>query len=104
MTLYLEPIGLLAGATAARAVADGDALPLAGGPCAFTHTERIERGGGVSQSVRLTADAVRRQAEVEPALAAILDRLTAPRPPFGGLAMDAAVPYLMGIVNVTPDS
>ena len=32
----------------------------------------------------------------------MLDRLSAPRPDFGGLAMDR--PRIMGILNVTPDS
>ena len=35
-------------------------------------------------------------------LAALLERVTAPRPPFAGIALDR--PVLMGIVNVTPDS
>ncbi len=35
-------------------------------------------------------------------LSALLKRVTAPRPPFAGIALDR--PVLMGIVNVTPDS
>ena len=35
-------------------------------------------------------------------LAALLKRVTAPRSPFAGIALDR--PVLMGIVNVTPDS
>ena len=40
--LYVRPIGLLYGATAAEAVVEGLALPLAGGPIAFTAAELIE--------------------------------------------------------------
>ena len=40
--LYLRPIGFLYGDTAAKAVAEGVALPLAGGAIAFTAAELIE--------------------------------------------------------------
>ncbi|MSO77303.1 MAG: dihydropteroate synthase [Alphaproteobacteria bacterium] len=39
---------------------------------------------------------------VTASVAGWLDRLSAPRPPFAGLALDR--PLLMGVVNVTPDS
>lgn len=104
MTVYLEPVGLLGGATAQRAVADDSAMLLAGGPLAFTHIERIERDGGAPVVTRLTVAEARRLASGDAAFALLLERLGAPRPPFAGLAMDAATPCLMGIVNVTPDS
>jgi dihydropteroate synthase len=66
------------------------ALPLAGGWCWFTLVEMLERG---------------RPPQVVPVSdvpADVLDRLTAPRAPIAGLAMDR--PCLMGILNVTPDS
>ncbi len=66
------------------------ALTLAGGWCWFTHAEVLVKGG--SEGLVPAADI---PAEVR-------DRLTAPRAPLLGLAMDA--PRLMGILNVTPDS
>jgi dihydropteroate synthase len=66
------------------------ALPLAGGAGWFTHAERLERGapGLLVAADMLPAD--------------WRDRLTAPRAPIAGLAMDR--PRIMGILNVTPDS
>ena len=67
-----------------------DALALAGGGCWFTSVEVLERG----RKSRLVA-ASDLPAEVR-------DRLSRPRPAFGGLTLDR--PRLMGILNVTPDS
>lgn len=66
------------------------ALPLAGGWCWFTQVERIERDGprALIAARDVPGD--------------VLERLTAPRAPLAGLAMDH--PRLMGILNVTPDS
>jgi dihydropteroate synthase len=66
------------------------ALPLAGGPCWFTHAALHSRDA----PVRILAGA-----EVP---AEARDRLTAPRAPVAGL--DMAGPAVMGIVNATPDS
>ncbi|EPX78838.1 dihydropteroate synthase [Salipiger mucosus] len=66
------------------------ALPLAGGPLWFTECALHRRDGSVS---RVPAR------DVPPGL---LARLTAPRAPLAGVAMDRA--RLMGILNVTPDS
>jgi dihydropteroate synthase len=44
--LYLRPIGLLYGAAADAAVAEGVALTLAGGPIAFVAAELIEGSPG----------------------------------------------------------
>jgi dihydropteroate synthase len=66
------------------------ALPVAGGPCWFDRVEVLVRGRA---SVVVPVDDLN---------AAVLARLSAPRPGFGGLAMD--LPRIMGILNVTPDS
>lgn len=66
------------------------ALPLAGGPCWFTHVEALRRDA---------------PPDIRPATALDDDtraRLTAARAPVCGLTMDA--PRIMGILNVTPDS
>ena len=98
--LYLRPIGLLYGATAAEAVAEGLALPLAGGPIAFTAAELIEGVPGNTRMRLFTAHALVSSGEAD--LASLLARITAKRPPFAGVALDR--PVLMGIVNVTPNS
>ena len=69
---------------------EGGALPLAGGWLRFSRVERLTRGGAP---------------EFLPAGAAqedVLARLTAPRAPVCGIAMNR--PSVMGIVNATPDS
>jgi dihydropteroate synthase len=98
--LYVRPVGLLYGATASAAVADGLALPLAGGPIAFTAAELIEGVPGNTRMRQFAAPALASSGDAD--LAASLARITAPRPPFAGIALDR--PVLMGIVNVTPDS
>ncbi len=99
-TLYLRPIGLLYGAAADAAVAEGVALPLAGGPIAFAAAELIEGPAGRAKRQIFTARALAETRDAD--LAALLTRVTALRPPFAGIALDR--PVLMGIVNVTPDS
>lgn len=85
MSVYYRP---LVQQDAAR---PGDALPLAGRSALwFTHAERLERGRA---PVVVPADEVPQ---------AWLTRLTAPRAPVAGLAMDR--PQIMGILNTTPDS
>ena len=98
--LYLNPIGLLYGAPAKAARAEGLALPLAGGPIAFTAAELIEGVPGQAKRRLFTA----------PALAAIARRRPC-RAPHSGHRAAAAFrracldrPRLMGIVNVTPNS
>ena len=98
--LYLRPIGLLYGAAADAAVAEGVALTLAGGPIAFVAAELIEGSPGSEKRQIFTAHALADTRDA--ALAALLERVTAKRPPFAGIALDR--PVLMGIVNVTPDS
>ena len=98
--LYLRPIGLLYGALAEAAIAERLALPLAGGQIGFAAAELIEGEAGNSRTHLFTARALADQRDAD--LGALLERVTAPRPPFVGLALDR--PLLMGIVNVTPDS
>jgi dihydropteroate synthase len=98
--LYLRPIGFLYGDTATKAVAEGLALPLAGGPVAFTAAELIEGVSGSAKRGLVTAPELAGAQDAD--LAALLAKVTARRPPFAGLGLER--PLLMGIVNVTPDS
>ena len=98
--VYLRPIGFLYGPPADAAVEDGLALPLAGGPVAFTAAVLIE--GDANHSRRRLATAGTLKAVRDAGLRALLAKVTAPRPAFAGLALTH--PVLMGIVNVTPDS
>jgi dihydropteroate synthase len=84
----IEPLGLLHGEAGARAVADGHALWLAGGPAAFA-LARLEPDGPVVPAHDLPPSAARA-------------RLTEAPPPWAGLPIHR--PLVMGIVNVTPDS
>jgi dihydropteroate synthase len=98
--LYLRPIGFLYGPPAEAAVEDGLALPLAGGPIAFTAAVLIEGDPTNSRRRLCTAGTLKDVRDAD--LGAVLARVTAPRPPFAGLRL--TWPTLMGIVNVTPDS
>jgi dihydropteroate synthase len=101
-TTRLCPEEILSGAAARDALARGRALPLAGGPWAFTAVEAIERGGTAHYltiaEVKDWAARNGRATEIEVAL----ETLSAPRGPWAGFALDR--PILMGILNVTPDS
>jgi dihydropteroate synthase len=84
----IEPLGLIGGSAAEAAIAAGTALPLAGGPLAFS-------------LARVLPD--RRPlpvAEIPPDWHDALDRLTG-RPP---AAAWCERPGVMGVLNVTPDS
>ena len=98
--LYLRPIGFLYGDMAAKAVAQGAALPLAGGPLSFTAAELIEGTPRAAERRLVTARDLARSRDAD--LDLVLERVTAPRPPFAGFAFTR--PLIMGIVNVTPDS
>jgi len=67
-----------------------NAFSLAGGPRWFDRVEHIRRDGyrKIVPAERIPED--------------VLSRLTAPRPPVCGVAMDR--PSIMGVLNVTPDS
>lgn len=84
---WLEPLALLQGPVAFSAMRDGLALPLQGGPFAFS-------------LVREPAGAILPPPEEHPAL----ERLTRPLLPFAGIERHRARPLVMGIVNCTPDS
>ena len=99
---YIRPAGLLDGATAARAIEDGVALPLAGGPRAFTLCEIILREPSGGQAVYPVSAATLAGGHAGGKISAVLDALTAPRSPIQGLSFER--PLLMGVVNVTPDS
>ncbi len=98
--LYLRPLGFLYGAAAEAAITEGLALPLAGGPIAFAAAELIEGEPGKTKRRIFTAHALVDQRDAD--LSLLIERVTAKRHPFAGLALDR--PLLMGIVNVTPDS
>ena len=66
------------------------ALAIAGGWCWFSHVEVLSRNAPARVIAVGDLDAETR------------DRLSSPRPDFGGLSM--AAPRIMGILNVTPDS
>jgi len=84
---WLEPLALLNGPAAFAAMRDGLALPLQGGPFAFS-------------LLREPAGTIIPPPEDHPAL----ERLTRPLPPFAGITRHRARPLVMGIINCTPDS
>lgn len=84
---WLEPLGLLQGPTAFTAMRDGLALPLQGGPFAFS-------------LLREPAGTIIPPPEDHPAL----ERLTRPLQPFANIERHRARPLVMGIINCTPDS
>jgi dihydropteroate synthase len=105
--VYLTPSALGPLAVLAPMVAAGTALPLAGGPLAFTACEiairepaRITR---TAASLVETRDWAARQTEAVGArVARLLDDLSRPR--CGPRGEPLSRPLLMGIVNATPDS
>lgn len=105
--IWLRPDALLTGSAAHSAVAQGVALPLAGGASAFTQVEVMARhGDGVTAALAPVhrvqywssqLDAARR-ARIEIQLTRASER----RCDWAGLPLDR--PLIMGIVNATPDS
>ena len=87
----IEPLGLLHGPAAREAIERRLALPLAGGPAAFSLARLVGDPRGI-----VPAGAV--PAEYAAAIAAIVSA----RPAFAGLPGPG--PWVMGILNVTPDS
>ncbi|HLG88307.1 MAG TPA: dihydropteroate synthase [Alphaproteobacteria bacterium] len=92
MKRYLRPIGILAGSAARAAVEQGAALPLAGGPLAFSLVEIIER----------RRSGTRRHIAAAPSMRDALAHHIEARPAIGPLS--AEQPIVMGIINATPDS
>ena len=74
-TFYLRPIGLLYGLAADAGVAEGVALPLAGGPIAFAAAELIEGEAGSARRQIFTARALAETRDAD--LADLLKRVTA---------------------------
>ena len=94
--LYLRPQGLVYGNEALHLVKAGLAGRLAGGFAGFTSVEVITRE---RREWRYYADVA---ASRDAALREVLSRIEMARPDFAGLSM--ASPFIMGIINVTPDS
>ncbi|NKC33734.1 dihydropteroate synthase [Falsiroseomonas selenitidurans] len=94
---WVEPLGLIQGQAAAAALAADLALPLAGGPLAFTLVRLI---GWDSPTTPLPLS------DVPEIWHAQVLALTRPPPRFAGLPLPAESgrPLVMGIINVTPDS
>jgi dihydropteroate synthase len=107
---YTRPLGILSGATAREAVAAGLALPLAGGPLAFSLVEIIERhkplareaGEGGAQPERAGRVRVLSSVAEDPRLPTA-DAAGPFLSRFAGEAFRTA-PLIMGILNATPDS
>ncbi len=107
----IEPLGLLHGAAARAAVAAGVALPLAGGPGAFSlarlheagpHPGPLPEGEGAGSLSLWERAGVRAVAAIPPGWSVERARITAAPPAWAGLPTDR--PLVMGILNVTPDS
>ena len=73
-----------------------DALPIGSGPLRFTEIEVLSR---TAPPEILPAAAA---AALYPEAARAIERASAPRAPFAGLALDR--PLVMGVINATPDS
>lgn len=87
----IEPLGLVYGSIAQAAIKQGDALPLCGGPAAFTFVRLIEgyQTAGLMPVQKVPQD-----------WAPELERITCSVPQVG-LPTGAQI---MGILNITPDS
>ena len=100
--LYVRPSGILNGASAVRAIEDGVALPLGGGPHAFTLCEIILRNPAGEKAVHTVPAATLAGGHAGEKILLAVGALTAARSPIQGLAFER--PLLMGVVNATPDS
>lgn len=108
--LFLRPLALSSGRTAAALAHSGAALSLAGGPLSFSAVEVIARPLGADGTARRTTAALsvlRAWSKGEPkavqdAIGTLLERLSRPRAPIGYLTLETT--RLMGVINVTPDS
>jgi dihydropteroate synthase len=105
---FLRPLSPFSGEPARIAIAEGTALPLAGGDRAFAMVELIVRNPNAESGMTgaiTSLDRARRWAAsggTAAHLENLLDSVSAPRANWAGF--DFARPLLMGIVNVTPDS
>jgi dihydropteroate synthase len=105
--VWLRPEALLTGSAARSAIAQGTALPLAGGNSAFAQVEVLARQG---DSVTAALAPLRRvqywasqlDAAHRTRIETQLARISEQRCHWAGLPLDR--PLVMGIVNATPDS
>lgn len=106
--LWLLPLGLISGRSAAEAIASGRARPLTDHSLAFTLIRALGLGPE-RRPISVTSSI----AEFEVWIAGVgapfaqpvreqLALLSAPRPPWAGFDLDR--PIVMGVLNVTPDS
>lgn len=96
---WIEPLAILRGPAAAAAIAGGQGLPLQGGPAAFLSARLIGPGTAPARVVPA--------GDIPAGFLPLLPALTAAPPPFADLPpprLGPGAPWLMGIVNVTPDS
>jgi dihydropteroate synthase len=105
--VYLSPCALGPLAVLAPLVAAGAALPLAGGPLAFSACEiAIRESARVTRTAAALAEtrrwAVAQGAPVGARISHLLDNLSRPR--HGPRGEPLSKPIIMGIVNATPDS
>ncbi len=98
--LFLRPLALSDGASARALVAAGAALPLAGGPNAFSVLEVIVRKGPADVARQIVPIAAVRD---DPRCAQALEEITRRRTLWAGFDPNLR-PLIMGVVNVTPDS
>lgn len=107
--LRLTPLGLVSGAAAIAACAEGEGLALAGGAFAFTHA-RVTGVDAPADGALPVADLLRwatqaaREGDDGPA--DLLAQISRPRATFAEMALSGADarPRIMGVCNVTPDS
>jgi dihydropteroate synthase len=105
--ICIRPLGLILGEAAREGVAAGWALPLGGGPAAFTACEIWRRETRVRARTVLPAAELadwldRQPGAIRAQAARLRDRLLAAPGWPGGLPRRR--PLIMGVVNVTPDS
>src|SRR5262249_43968304 len=110
-SFWLRPQAMLSGTTAEAAVADGRAIPLAGGAfgLAFAEVEIVLRDATTEAGMVGAVVSLERAKRWAAAASGVSARyegqvraLTAPREAWAGL--DFSRPRIMGILNVTPDS
>lgn len=100
MSIYLRPVALTYGYDADQAAAADVAGLIGGGHIGFSGLELIEGRG--AQSKRQVLSFAQAQASSDSILQTLLQNIQAPRAALPGL--EGSGPFVMGIVNVTPDS
>ncbi len=97
---YLNPVGLLYGATAREAIKTGNAGQLAGGDIGFSAVEMLQGSpNAIARDLRSYRDLRTSHAtDIIAALHLLEDKRSLPGKP------DHSSPLIMGVVNVTPDS